>query len=128
MLVLRAAQREALQRSVQERFEVRLARNLSDTFPERFPEASSPTTVQFLQRAIEVALRHGIATENSIASFANLRAAFGEEFEWTPVAREALALLRDPALPGSVKVSAIRDCLYLSTGGRPITFVSNEGS
>ncbi len=109
-----------------EAFEARLAQTLVDTFPERFPESASPITAGFARRATEVALRHGIATEHAIALFANLRAAFGENFEWTPVASQALALLRDPGLPGPIKVSAIRDCLYSATGGRPITIVPLE--
>ena len=125
MLIIRDAQKAVFQRGGQEQFAVRLAHSLSATFPERFPEAS-PEAAQFAQRAIGVALRHGINTEHAIASFANLRAAFGEAFEWTPVAGDALALLRDPDLPGPIKVAAISDCLYTATGGRPITFVAGE--
>lgn len=124
MLVIRDAQIAALQLREQDRFEVRLARNLAGTFPERFLDPAAPATLQFVQRSIEVALRHGIATEHAVATFTNLRAAYGEEFEWTPVAPQALGLLRDPALPGPIKVAAIRDCLYSSSGGRPVTVVA----
>jgi hypothetical protein len=128
MLVIRDAQMAALGRTAQESFEVQLAQNLAGTFPERFPDAASQVTVQFVQRAIQVALAHGIATEHAVASFATLQAAFGEQFEWTPVARQALGLLRDSSLPGPVKVAAIRDCLYSATGGRAITFTFGEES
>lgn len=115
----------ALSRAARERFAARLAQSLSETFPERFPMAAAPATIEFVQRAIEVGLRHGMTTEHAVATFATLRAAYGEDFEWTPVAAQALALLRDPALPGPIKVAAIRDCLHSATGGRPITVVAD---
>lgn len=127
MLVIREAQMAALSHATRERFAVRLARSLSETFPETFPMPAAPATTQFVERAIEVALRHGIATENAVTAFANLRAAYGEHFEWTPVAAQALALLRDTALPGPIKVAAIRDCLRSATGGRPVTVVGERG-
>lgn len=124
MLVIRDAQIATLQQREQDRFEVRLARDLSGTFPDRFADPAAPATLQFVQRSMDVALRHGISTEHAVASLTNLRAAYGESFEWTPVAAAALSLLHDPALPGPIKVAAIRDCLYSATGGRPVTVVS----
>lgn len=127
MLVIRDSQMAALVRDARESFESRLARDLSETFPDRFPSAAAPATVQFADRAIQAALLHGIATEHSVARLATLRAAFGEQFEWTPVAPQALALLANPALPDPIKVAAIEDCLYASTGGRAITVVPGPG-
>ncbi|HLT38382.1 MAG TPA: hypothetical protein VK034_18980 [Enhygromyxa sp.] len=126
MLTIRAEQLAAMSRAKLEDFVVRLAQSLADSFPERFGSAEAPEVTTFARRAMTIALEHGITTERSVADFARLRVSFGEAFEWTPVADRALALLRDPTLPGPIKVAAIQDCLLSSTGGRLPTPIPEE--
>jgi hypothetical protein len=126
--MIRNAQMAVLTRPRQERFARRLAQSLSETFAERFPSPTGPVVTAFVERAIAVAVQHGLTTEHAVAAFAALRAAYGEDFEWTPVADQALAMLRDPTLPGPIKIAALQDHLRSASGGRRITVVSAEES
>jgi len=128
MLVIRRHQMASLGEPRMQRFAAELGARLSRRFPERFPDAAAPSTAAFVERAIREALAHGIATEDAVASLAGLRAAYGERFEWTPVAAQARALLDDATLPGAIKIAAIERCLFDATGGRPVTVVADDGA
>lgn len=119
MLVIREEQLHALAGARLDRFARGLTRSLIDAFPRRF--ATSDDARAFVDRSIAVAFEHGIDLADSLAAFARLRAAYGEDFEWTPVAQAALALLHDSSLPAAIKVAAMVDCLDTATGGRPVT-------
>jgi hypothetical protein len=122
VLTLRPPQLLALSPEA-ERFTATLRAALAHTFPHRFPTADEPELHAFVERSCAVALAHGILLDAAVSRLAYLRAAYGEAFELTPVADTALALLRDPGLPGPIKIAAIEQCLVEATGGRPVTLV-----
>ena len=123
MLVIRTEQLQELVGARLEAFARGLARSLCSAFPSRF--ASHDDARSFVDRTLASAFANGIDREPSIITFARLRAAYGESFEWTPVAVPALALLHDASLPGVINVAALADCLDTATGGRPITLVDD---
>ena len=122
MLTLRPPQLLALSPEV-ERFTASLRAALAQAFPRRFPTADAPQVHAFVERTCAAALAHGIHRDADVSRLAYLRAAYGEAFELTPVADAALALLRDPDLPGPIKLAAMDQCLRDATGGRPVTLV-----
>lgn len=122
MLTLRPPQLLALSPD-RDGFTAALRAALAQAFPRRFPAAADPELHAFVERSCAVALTHGIHLDAAVSRLAYLRAAYGEGFELTPVADDALALLRDPDLPGPIKVAALEQCLRDATGGRAVILV-----
>jgi hypothetical protein len=119
LLTLRPPQLLALSPAL-DRFTATLRAELVRVLPGRFSGPDDPELHALVERTLALALDHGIHRDADVATLAYLRAAYGEGFELTPVADEALALLRDPDLPGPIKVAAMTQCLHEATGGRPV--------
>lgn len=97
-----------------------LRTELARRFPHRFAGADALELRDFVDATVALALAHGITRTRDLGTLAWLRAAYGDDFGWTPVGPEALVLLHASDLPGPIKVAAMAQCLHDATGGRPV--------
>ena len=108
-----------------QRLEERVIGHLRVRFPERCLKMGDAQVREHALRGIEAAGKHGVNTIESIAHLCGWFFELGEEFERSPAGDDALAILRDPAYPGQIKVLLIDELLEGASRGR--TLVTDDG-
>lgn len=124
MLVVRKEQVAVFRAEARKRFAERLRAYIAEEYPTRYQALGDDGTKQLVQKGIEAAERHGIDTDGATAVLVELMVEFGERLERSPDRAWAERILAQPELPGQVKVSALRERLSASTGGRTLVLAS----
>jgi hypothetical protein len=124
MLIVRREQVAVFRADAQRRFAERMRAYIADEYPRRYEALGEEGTKELVQKGIEAAEGYGIDTEGPTAVLIELMVDFGEKLERSPDRAWAERILAHPALPGQVKVTAIRERLTERTGGRPIVPVA----
>jgi hypothetical protein len=123
MLVVRKEQVAVFRADAERRFAERMRAYIAEAHTARYQAMGDEGTKQLVQKGIEAAERHGIDTEGATAVLIELMVEFGERLERSPDRKWAEGILALPDLPGQVKVTAVRDRLSASTGGRRMVVV-----
>ena len=124
MLVVRKEQVAVFRVEAWKRFAGRMRSYMAAEYPARYQALGDEGTRQLIQKGIEAAERYGIDTEGATAVLIELMVEFGERLERSPDRVWAERILAQPELPGQVKVSALRERLSASTGGRTLVIAS----
>jgi len=119
-LVIRSEQMKALGEASVASFEDRVLRQTATAYPDQYSEMGESGLRSLIRRAIKTARAHGIDTEGGVAVLLELMILFGEKFERSPERKWANEMLRDPDLPGLLKIRLIRERIMSSTQGRPV--------
>ena len=120
MLIIRAEQMEALRAVAREELEDRVMGHLRARFPERCRRLPGERLRAEAARGIDLAEQHGVNTGESISFLCGWFFELGEDFGRSPVGDDALAILRNAAYPGQIKVLLIAECLEAASRGRTL--------
>lgn len=120
MLTIRDSQLSVFNRSRRAQFESRMASHLRHAYGEQTAPMSPAELDGFVKAGIQDAAAYGIEAEGAIAGFLELQVEFGKEFDLAPHRKWVLQILSHKPLPGSLKVSMVRDRLDSMTKGRQI--------
>ena len=119
-LVIRSEQMTVLGEASVSSFENRMLRQSAAAYPDQYSEMGETGLRNLIRRVIKTARAHGIDTEGGVAVLLELMILFGEKFERSPERKWANEMLRDPDLPGLLKIRLIRERIMSSTQGRPV--------
>ncbi len=118
MLIVRSEQVAALSAEQVRRFEDRMERYIAAEHPDRYRALGEHGTRRLIRYGIATGARRGIDTEGAVGVLIELMLELGERFERSPDRAWIEEILAHPALPGQVKVIAIRERSNARTGGR----------
>ena len=119
MLVIRKQQVAALSASRIAAFEVRMVAHLQRCFPHWSLTLGPERLRAFVGRGMQQANRYGFETELDIARYLHAMQALGEDFDVSPDAPWAAALLNRPG-PAATKIAALRDAVDYQLEARRI--------
>lgn len=111
----------AFQAGVDRHFAERVEAHITRAYPEHALALGEARLQALVKTGLEARTRLGINGDGAAVTFIELRVEFGERFERAPERAWAEQMLADPALPGDVKVRAIRTRFDAMTGGRRLS-------
>jgi hypothetical protein len=124
MLVVRKEQVAVFRAEAQRRFAERMRAHIAEEYPAHHAALGDEGTRQLIQKGIAAAERHGIDAEatggptGATAGLIELMVEFGERLERSPERPWAEKMLAHLDVPGSVRVTAVRERFAAATGGR----------
>ncbi|MFY0566574.1 hypothetical protein ACN28E_22435 [Archangium lansingense] len=121
MLIIRRAQMAAFQTEVERHFAERVEAHIAHTYPEHARALGEARLRALVKTGLEARARLGISGDGAAVTLIALMVEFGERFERSPERAWAERMLADAALPGDVKVGAIRARFDAMTGGRRLS-------
>lgn len=121
MLIIRDEQMAVFRAEVDRRFAERIKVHITHEYPQHAAALGEARLDALIQRGIEAKARLGIAGDRAVVTLIALMVEFGERFERSPERGWAEGMLAERALPGDVKVSAIRARFDAMTGGRRLS-------
>lgn len=127
MLVVRKEQVAVFRTDAEKRFAERMRAYLAEEYPARCAALGAEGTKQLVWKGMETAGRYGIDTEgpdSATVGLIELMVEWGERLERSPERAWAERILAEPDVPGSVRVTAVRERFAASTGGRRLVVVN----
>lgn len=121
MLLIRREQMAAFQTEVERHFAERVEAHIAHSYPKHARALGEARLRALVKTGLEARTRLGIVGDGTAVTFIELMVEFGERFERAPERAWAEQMLADEALPGDVKVRAIRARFDAMTGGRRLS-------
>lgn len=121
MLLIRREQMAAFQTEVDRHFAERVEAHIAHTYPKHARALGEARLRGLVKTGLDARTRLGISSDGAAVTFIELMVEFGERFERSPERAWAEQMLADEALPGDVKVRAIRARFDAMTGGRRLS-------
>lgn len=109
------------QATVDARFAEKVEAHIVHTYPEHAHALGKERLRALVESGLEARARLGIRGDGAAVTLIELMVEFGERFERSPQRAWADRMLADAALPGDVKVQAIRARFSAMTGGRRLS-------
>lgn len=120
MFTIRKAQIEAMAEPLRKQFERELLERLRNAYPEREKKLGGEAFARIVRKGIARANQHGVSLDGDVGDLVELFVLHGLGFEDLAEKRrdEALALLTDPNLGGTMKATLLRAELMDAKRGR----------
>jgi hypothetical protein len=126
MLTIRKAQLSLLEADRVRSATELIARRLAWLYPDACVELGEAELQRLVVHGLATGRSHGIDEIDPLTRLAGLMLQFGLEFERSPVAERARALLLHSGLPGYIKVVELNELLDRDTRGRVLVHASDD--
>ena len=107
MFQIRKEQMQAFDAHMMRKYEDRVIRKLTRTFPDQFERGDEEATRPFVQAGIRKAGQYGITEDDDVERFILVLAERGMDFEKAPGMDECREILEDKELPADAKVALV---------------------
>ena len=107
MLIIRKAQMDALTRAFAAGFEKAALADLRVQYPEKCAKLGDEECERLVRIGVAKAKSYGITREHDVSAYIDLTFEYSPDFDTTPELGWTRAVLRDPELTGTTKMTVI---------------------